>query len=203
MPTKRTRRTRNRLTDLSPYQVAWLLDQELPEPSDADRWWRLMSEDDTGEQSLWLANEQQFIEWWLADNPGRRPACWWKYSAPRQAAGRWPGAWFDGALPEPRRRLGGIGDPAFKHLNVVPRYTYGIPASWLDGWWEDRLRHSRPGFAGRAIDLKNPPTFESQAGFLWRQKLLVPGERERLSDADFEPEEVCSQTACKQPASTI
>jgi hypothetical protein len=37
MPTKRTRRTRNRLAEITAYQIAVLLDTEiLPEPTEAD-----------------------------------------------------------------------------------------------------------------------------------------------------------------------
>jgi hypothetical protein len=45
-------------------------------------------------------------------------------------------------------------------------------------------------FRGEAIDPTNPPRYEAQASYLWRHDLLLPGERARLTDADFEPEVV-------------
>ena len=39
-----------------------------------------------------------------------------------------------------------------------------------------------------AIDPLDPPKFESEAAFLRRHRLLLPSERARLTEADFEPE---------------
>ena len=40
---------------------------------------------------------------------------------------------------------------------------------------------------GVPFDPKDPPTFESEAAYLDRLKLLAPGERRRIPAADFEP----------------
>jgi len=41
-----------------------------------------------------------------------------------------------------------------------------------------------------SFDYANPPVFESQAAFLRRLGLLLPGELRRLKASDFEPEAV-------------
>ena len=43
-------------------------------------------------------------------------------------------------------------------------------------------------FSGVAIDPEDPPRYESQATYLKRLDLLLPGELKRLTSADFEPE---------------
>jgi hypothetical protein len=45
-------------------------------------------------------------------------------------------------------------------------------------------------FAGVAIDPDDPPAYESQAAYLERHDLFLPGERRRLRKADCEPERV-------------
>jgi hypothetical protein len=40
------------------------------------------------------------------------------------------------------------------------------------------------------ISATDPPRYESEASFLKRHKLLLPGEVRRLRHADFEPETV-------------
>ncbi len=45
-------------------------------------------------------------------------------------------------------------------------------------------------FAGVAIDPGDPPRYESEASYLRRLGLLLPGESKRLRKADFDPEVV-------------
>jgi hypothetical protein len=80
-----------------------------------------------------------------------------------------PVRWFQFDAPEHRRRLGGIGKSC--EQAGLCRYVLGIPESW-----------------GSPVDKDNPPAFESQAAYLRRLGLLMPGEAERLGPADFEPE---------------
>jgi hypothetical protein len=47
--------------------------------------------------------------------------------------------------------------------------------------------HREGEFKEIAINPQNPPTYESQASFLDRYGLLLPGERRRIRDADFRP----------------
>ena len=44
-----------------------------------------------------------------------------------------------------------------------------------------------------AIDPDDPPRYESEASYLQRLDLLLPGELERLTEADFEPELIGSE----------
>jgi hypothetical protein len=43
-------------------------------------------------------------------------------------------------------------------------------------------------FKGLAIDPNDPPLYESEARFLDRNGLFLPGEKKRLKAKDFEPE---------------
>jgi hypothetical protein len=215
MPTVRHAKPRSRYAELSEYQLAYLLNRDLPEPSDDDRWWELTEADcdDPGAgrhgrsaSALWRANEATLLPVFVADHPGRRPSCWWRYSAPRQPAGRWPGWWWDGKLPEPRRRLGGIGTPAWEVLSYCPLYDRGIPALWVtakDYAIQAELRATgrhngciRDGSFVREyealtavpFDPYDPPIYESEAAYLERHNLFLPGERRLLRKADWEPE---------------
>jgi hypothetical protein len=82
----------------------------------------------------------------------------------------YPGCFWDGKLAEPRKRLGGVGTPSHEAYDIVPLYSLGIPNLWVE------------------IDPENPPIFESQAAYLERHGLFLPGERKRLTRRDFEPE---------------
>jgi hypothetical protein len=110
-------------------------------------------------------------------------------------------------LPEPRRRLGGVGTPKHEVLAYVPRHTRGIPNYWIDDWevayyngrlpLAEGLRReagtAKGDFKGEAIDPDDPPLYESQAAYLERHGLFLPGERRRLRKADFEPEPVLAE----------
>jgi hypothetical protein len=45
-------------------------------------------------------------------------------------------------------------------------------------------------FDGVAINSDDPPTYESQAAYLERHHLFLPGERRRLTKKDFDPETI-------------
>jgi hypothetical protein len=126
---------------------------------------------------LWRVHGEAIVAAWAEHHPGTRPSCWWRWTAPRQPPGAFPGWYFDGKLPEPRQRLGGIGIPQHEVLAVTPSFAFGIPTGWV---------HPRDagGFAG-AVDLADPPRFESQASYLRRLDLLLPGEGARLGPPDF------------------
>ena len=105
---------------------------------------------------------------------------------------------------EPRRRLGGTGDPVHDHLNYKPSFACGIPKSFVDAWSVEYfngrakdIHGNRIGkeyedgrFTGKAIDPGDPPVYESAAGYLERHGLLIDGERERLLGDAFDPETV-------------
>jgi hypothetical protein len=113
------------------------------------------------------------VEEWIADHPGTRPTCWWKFEA-----------------PGPRVRCGGIGTPSHERLANVLWLHLGVPRDWInDGILATYVRLGSD-LGVPAIDPCNPPVFESQATFLDRHGLLLPGERRRLSAADFKPERI-------------
>ncbi len=139
------------------------------------------------ELELWDVVRDDVVAEWVIERAGTRPAVWWRHDA-----------------PEPRQRLGGRGDPLWEHLAVLPTFEHGIPASWVEGWHVDFYtgkavdKHGAPigqefvgnDFRGVAIDPENPPVYESQATYLERLGLLLPGERRRIEAVDFEPEAV-------------
>jgi hypothetical protein len=196
MPTKRTHIGRNPHTrPLTDQEQAWLLD----EPSDyADT----LQSSQRLEEELWRDNATWATETFAAKHPGRRPSAWWAYSAPRWSDDGAEGWSYHGTLPEPRQRLGGTGTPDYECLNVVPHFCLGLPTGWASVWEVSYYNgrslniHGEPigtnfkdgDFAGRAIDVNDPPRFESQASYLKRHGLLLPGEAKRLKAADFEPE---------------
>jgi hypothetical protein len=164
MPRKRrVSKAKTQLTDL---QWRFLKGEPLPQTFDS-----LLLELDlhnTNEQ-LWNQNRDAILAEHVQENPGTRPALWWQYTAPRSPVGTYRGCHYDGQLPEPRKRLGGVGTPAYECRNVKPSFACGIPDVWVD------------------LDENDPPTFESQAAYLKRHGLLFAGEEKR---SDFEPESV-------------
>ena len=114
--------------------------------------------------------------------------------APRTHTSRCPpriiaklSAWWKYAAPEPRRRLGGVGQPAFEVSASAEAYEIGLPTIWVTPADVDRRGTA---FEGVPIDPDDPPRFESEAHYLRRLGLLLPGEMGRLTEADFEPEKI-------------
>jgi len=84
--------------------------------------------------------------------------------------GRRPRIWWR-LRGDLRARLGGTGATSWERYRaIIPRYDLGVPAAWED------------------IDDADPPMFESQATFLKRHELFLPGEAKRLRRPDFAPE---------------
>ena len=83
-----------------------------------------------------------------------------------QTAATLPGCYYDGKLPEPRKRTGDTGRPAHEVQAAVPSFEYSLPTVW------------------GGLDGDDPPIFESQAAYLKHHGLLLAGEERR---ADFEP----------------
>ena len=90
--------------------------------------------------------------------------------------GRRPGFWWRIESPEPRVRVGGTGTPAHEVWDFEPSFNRGIPDRWA------------------TFDAQDAPVYESQASFLKRLGLLLPGELDRLHPGDFEPEVVAEET---------
>ena len=81
--------------------------------------------------ALWFDHSERIVTEHVADHPGSRPERWWQYDAPRIPLGTYPGVYYDGQLPEPRKRLGGIGTPAHEVLAYKPRYSFSLPVDLI------------------------------------------------------------------------
>lgn len=155
-------------------------------------------------EGLWPIHGTGIVEAWAVEHPGTRPSLWWCQDAPRtQHALAYPQAWNRSEEgTEPRLRVGGIGTPG-----LSARYRLGVPTDWIKPWEADyyngRLvsvrgepigtEYTEGHFEGVPPDPLDPPRFESQATYLVRHGLLLPGERARLKAAAFKPETIDAQ----------
>ena len=166
MPVK-PRKSKARIA-LTPAEKCWLYDQP-PEPGERVNPFEWLfglvcREGQALRKKLWQEHGQAVMRWWARNFPGRRPDSWWEWAA-----------------PEPRRRVGGTGEP-------VPGETWphdfhlGIPSDWHDDPEDCEL------FGGEPVDETDPPLFESQAAYLKRLGLLEPGELRRIGKGAMEPE---------------
>jgi hypothetical protein len=194
--------SRTRRPELKPIIRAYFLDETSFEKLKAedearygDIWhynqdaWTLMELEYTYNEdklkALWRAYEAEIVTEYADKHPGERPSMWWRYTAPKMSetdleAHGWSNAFFAAELCEPRRRLGGIGDPTYEHSAAVPSFNYGMPECWADDAFASR-------FGGAAVDPAKPPTFESEASYLRRLGLFLPGEEERCDPDFFNP----------------
>ena len=203
MPTTRRRRSRSRLPDISP--ECWAIMNDLPLPADARKFHVFALEHDTcpwfsGGLNLresWDHYGAEIIERWAVDHPGTRPKCWWRFSAPRLTPDHpvvladptaWPALLSD--LPAPRERIGGTGTPIYERLNYVPEFERGLPVAWIQNRDLETYRLIGRPLDVPTIDPEDPPTYESQASYLRRLKLLLPGEADRLPADAFDPEPI-------------
>lgn len=163
MPVKR--RVDKRREDIPAEAVDWLTGGA------GEPWVYFQTADDLAE--LWAEHGAAVINDHVGDAPGTRPVRWWTYSA-----------------PEPRRRLGGVGTPSHEVLAHVVSLEWGVPASWITpfdiGYYD--FGDIQSGVS--ALSPRFPPLFESEAAYLDRLNLLLPGERRRLGPGDFKPESV-------------
>jgi hypothetical protein len=123
--------------------------------------------------ALWDEYGDQVVAERVVDWPGTRPERWWQYSA-----------------PEPRRRVGGVGTPAHERLADVEHYHVGVPWTWITCSTLATYRLIGRDLGVPAISPAAPPLYESEATYLERLDLLLPGERRRLAAIDFHPESV-------------
>ena len=159
---------------------------------------------------LWSKYKDEIINKWIKKKPGTRPHLWWQFDAPKISEKTF--TWFKyhgsgqhliGKQYEPRKRLGGVGTPAHEVL-CVGSFDLGIPTMWVSQWNTDYYNgravdiHGKVidsgfkegDFIGVPIDPNDLPFFESQASYLKRHTLHLPGERKHLTKKDFEPEVV-------------
>jgi hypothetical protein len=116
---------------------------------------------------------EQALGVFVEAHPGRRPEWWWK---PKLRPG--PTAWWSRLhATEPRRQVSG------RMVKRWHRSANQTPSSWAD-----RLPNLEWGFWHDEPDPDDPPRYESEAAFLERLGVLLPGERELLKPADFLPE---------------
>jgi hypothetical protein len=177
MITKRRNGGAGGLDELAAEPRAWLLGED----SGAFKFFATAEE----LEALWGQYGDEVVKQHVAEFPGSRPARWWE----RSSSG-------------PRQRLGGIGTPSHECLAYVPHFAYGIPISWVtpfdveyyNGQARDhqgkRIDNGfhKGDFQGVAPDPADPPSFESQAAYLRRLGLLLPGEGQKLTAVDFVPE---------------
>ena len=133
--------------------------------------------------AAWDELRSALLAEFVVEHPGARPYAWWVFDAPRDPVGTWPGAWYDGKLAAPRLRIGGVGTPKHEHLAFMPEAAFGIFTLWITA---DEVETFKLDCA--PLDPNDPPTFESQAAYLTRHGLLLPGERPSASA--FEPEAI-------------
>ncbi len=204
MPVKR-RNPKARIEGVSPLALAMLSDE--PRPTDADSFEEFGLDEYSAAlkswgrptlRGLWNLHRGEILATWAVERPGSRPAVWWRWDAPRCDC-------TDHRVdlgPELRRRLGGIGDAFPRQVTHTSQSVCGIPWQWvtqpqidlyngrtLKGprcvWTKDWVEGH---FPYAAPDPADPPRFESQASYLQRHNLLFPGEGERLTAEDFQPE---------------
>jgi len=129
---------------------------------------------------FWLEIEQAAMRQWTERYPGQRPpAFWWWRSSDeplRQRLGGCGETWVTGRHPFSPYRPVGISRRS-DAMNLVTPELPDYGATWrglpIAGW-----NNTDPG---------NPPIFESEASYLDRRGLLLPGEKRRLCGADFQP----------------
>ncbi len=193
-------------------ETAWALltDASLPEPPEKGGWelfWLRWAEKEgpSGRpclKQLWAQHADDILRDWVRQWPGTRPTSWWKWSAPRMPEGLRPGADEDGTWPLPRDVVGGTGTPSYVVLpSLYPEFTIGIPNAWTDENEVEQHKGVRLGdgtvYAGIALDVADPPRIESQASYLKRHGLFMPGEERRLPADAFEPELVLPDAAAE------
>lgn len=210
MPTKRRRIGRHRIEmELSPYVLGFLRTGVIPERGDEPGWFDCFQrthDDGAGLRDDWEAVRDAVLAAWIAESPGTRPWAWWRFDSP--AATEIPERIRDTCWArqyrDPRRRLGGIGTPAYEALNIAPCFAFGLPTSWVTA--DDVALYNgqaldvrgvridmgcEPGdFPFDAIDPTDPPRFESEAAYLERHGLLTSAERRRLPATTFDPERI-------------
>ena len=140
-----------------PNNILRFLKDEHPNPSGD---WEIFVLQDTEIRNLWDESKDEIMAKWISKHPGSRPSLWWKFDSPRQPD-HGSGFWYEGTLPEPRRRISGKGK---LHPGYVPSFQKGIPT-----YWDDKTLYP-----------SDPLVFESQAAYLERHGLLTESEKKYL-----------------------
>lgn len=151
---------------LTACEIAYLSDDNtVSDDNDFTLWcYRIGMEGFGGDpkpSDIWREHGGDFLPQFIKKNPGRRSIAWWHWTSPRQPD-HGTGFWYEGMLPEPRKRIGGSG---VLHKGYVPFYQYGIPQHW----------------DAKTLDPNDPLIFESQTAFLIRYSLLLPQEKKYIA----------------------
>jgi len=190
------RKTLSKKESLSPGVREYLVSGDTGGSLDAF----LLSDDEAAK--IWESVNDELLADFIRKNPGRRPWGWWRWTAPRAVVDPSTPRWIAERMPEPRKRLGGIGTPKHDALAVAPSYDRGIPVWWISAfdvaYYNGRAKdihgkrigeqYEEGHFPYQAIDPADPPVFESEANYLKRLNLFAPGEEARLTKADFADE---------------
>ena len=122
---RRVNKAKEQLTDA---QWRYLTDQPMPANFET---FALKIDFHGNTEQLWNQNRDVILAEHVKENPGTRPALWWRYTAPRLPVGTFPGCYRDGQLPEPRKRTGGTGTPArlisARPAPLPPRISFIFP----------------------------------------------------------------------------
>jgi hypothetical protein len=117
-------------------------------------------------RELWDIHRDRIVREHVEREAGTRPRLWWRWEAKQM-----------------RQRLGGVGTPLHECSAQVPSFEFGIPRSWkkVKDWHLSR---------GVPISEADPPRYESEAAYLERLNLWLPGEKACVKRADWRPVEV-------------
>jgi hypothetical protein len=195
MPTKRARVTRNRHEEFSNTLLYTATDGAWGDPNELNDSEKYLDLRFTSQrQEVWFAIRDELLPEWIRERPGTRPSWWYecdrdcpRISAEDIARRGWEGWFFVKRLPDLRRRLGGVGDPMFEHLALVPQLYRAMPIHFVRQSDVDEFSEEGEDFTGKPIDPKNPPIYESEAAYLRRHGLLTADEKRRLKRSDFKP----------------
>ena len=124
-----------------------------------------------GDRDLWAAEGGELLKEWIADAPGSRPWAWWRFDSPKRTI---PGvtltAFQADHLREMRLHVGGSGKLQHGPSSTVLLVSrFGVPPL-VD------------------VDPDDPPLIESEASFLRRFGLFLPGEEKRVPADAYEPQ---------------
>ena len=199
MPTKRTRKAHERRTEISTVALYYATDGLWADPPESGvldiMTFKYPSVRPNECREVWLAIRGELLPQWIKKFAGSRPSWWYHFDpeCPRISEEDirrhgWEGCYFAKNLPDLRRRLGGIGTPAYEVFALVPTFNRAVPDHFVTV--EDVRFHSeeQEEFRGKPIDPTDPPRYESEASYLLRHNFLTPAEKRRLKPTDYEPE---------------
>ncbi len=183
MPTNRKRKGRKLKTDRPPAIIEHLKTGRWNADTEGAVDCLLYSDNDF--QNAWGELKDNIMFEWIAEKAGTRPFAWWEVDCPRWKDDPFKGCFWHGTFPIPRERILGNSDiqaPWNFGLNEKPRFAYGIPRSFC--YYNDKIKHYSPA----NDDILKNIFYESEASYLKRHGLLMPGEEKFLTEENYKPE---------------